>query len=65
MLDLIGPAWLRLAFRKRMTRTIRIALVGAATVLSGVAVYYWALRLLGFASYLSSTAASDADIIRQ
>ncbi len=48
-----------------MTRTTRITLVMAATVLSGVLVYCWALRPLGFASYLSSTRASDADIIRQ
>ena len=48
-----------------MTRTTRITLVMAATVLSGVLVYFWALRPLGFASYLSSTGASEADIIRQ
>jgi hypothetical protein len=48
-----------------MTRTTKITLVAAATVLSGAAVYFWALRPLGFASYLSSTGASDADIIRQ
>ena len=40
-------------------------LVAAGTVLAGVAVYFWALRPLGFASYLSSTGASEADIIRQ
>jgi hypothetical protein len=40
-------------------------LVAAGTVLAGVAVYFWALRPLGFASYLSSTWASEADIIRQ
>jgi hypothetical protein len=34
-------------------------------MLLGVLVYLWALRPLGFASYLSSTRASDADIIRQ
>ena len=48
-----------------MRRTTRILLVTAATILSGVAVYFWALRPLGFSSYLSSTMASDADIIRQ
>jgi hypothetical protein len=48
-----------------MTRTTRITLVAAATILSGVAVDLWALRPLGFASYLSSTAAGEADIIRQ
>ena len=48
-----------------MTRTTRITLVMAATFLSGALVYFWALRPLGFASYLSSTGASDADIIRQ
>ncbi len=47
-----------------MTRTARITLVAAATVIAGAAVYFWALRPLGFASYLSSTGASDVDIIR-
>ena len=46
-----------------MTRRTRITLVTAATILSGVAAYFWALRPLGFASYLSSTGATDADII--
>ena len=35
------------------------------TLLSGVAVYFWALRPLDFASYLSSMGASEADIIRR
>jgi len=48
-----------------MTRTIRITLVLAATVVSVVLVYFWALRPLGFASYLSSTGASEAEVIRQ
>ena len=48
-----------------MTRRTKITLVAAATILTGVAAYFWALRPLGFASYLSSTGASDADIIRQ
>jgi hypothetical protein len=48
-----------------MTRQTRITLAVAATVLAGVLVYFWALRPLGFASYLSSTRSSDADVIRQ
>ncbi len=44
---------------------MRITLVAAGTILSGVAVYFWALRPLGFASYLGSTGTSDADIIRR
>jgi hypothetical protein len=52
-------------FGNCMTRTIRITLVAAATILSGFAVYFWALRPLGFASYFSSVEASEADIIRQ
>src|SRR5205823_971964 len=48
-----------------MTRTTRITLLIGATILCSAAVYLWALRPLGFASYLSSTGASEADIIRQ
>lgn len=47
-----------------MMRTTRITLVMAATVVSGTLIYFWALRPLGFASYLSSTRASEADVIR-
>jgi hypothetical protein len=36
-----------------------------ATVAAAAAIWFWALRPLGFASYLSSTEATDADIIRQ
>jgi hypothetical protein len=39
--------------------------VASATILCGVGVLFWALRPLGFASYLSSTGASDADTIRK
>ncbi len=48
-----------------MQRTITIAVIALATVAAAAAVWFWALRPLGFASYLSSTGASDADIIRQ
>src|SRR5579859_5923029 len=48
-----------------MKRTTKIILVAAATILAGVALYFWAGRPVGFASYLSSTGANDADIIRQ
>ena len=48
-----------------MTRTTRIMLAIAATAISAVAVCFWALRPLGFASYMSSSMASDAEIIRQ
>ncbi len=53
------------SFGNDMTRWTKIALVAAATFLVGVAAYFWAAGPLGFASYLSSTGASDADIIRQ
>ena len=48
-----------------MQRTITITIVGVATIATAAAVWLWALRPLGFASYLTSTGASDADIIRQ
>lgn len=48
-----------------MQRTTTITVIGVATVAAAAAVWFWALRPLGFASYLSSTGATDADIIRQ
>jgi len=36
-----------------------------ATVAAAAAIWFWVLRPLGFASYLSSREATDADIIRQ
>jgi len=48
-----------------MTRTITLTIVTVATVAAAIAVWFWALRPLGFASYFSSTDATDADIIRQ
>jgi hypothetical protein len=51
--------------RHTMKRTIAITIVIAAIVAAAAAVWFWALRPLGFASYLSSTGATDADIIRQ
>jgi hypothetical protein len=48
-----------------MKRTIAITIIIAATIAAGAAIQFWAIRPLGFASYLSSTDATDADIIRQ
>src|SRR5438045_2913289 len=48
-----------------MRRTITFTVITLATVAAAAAIWLWALRPLGFASYLSSTGASDADIIRQ
>ena len=35
------------------------------TAVAAAMVWFWALRPLGFASYLTSPGASDADIVRQ
>jgi hypothetical protein len=48
-----------------MKRTVMITVVTAATVAAAAAVWLWALRPLGFASYLTSTGATDVEIIRQ
>jgi len=48
-----------------MQRIITITVIAVTTVAAVAAVWFWALRPLGFASYLSSTGATDADIIRQ
>jgi hypothetical protein len=48
-----------------MKRTLTITIAAAATVAAGAAIWFWALRPLGFSSHPSSTTASDADIIRQ
>src|SRR3954471_17043493 len=48
-----------------MKGAIPITIVTVATVAAAAAVWFWALRPLGFASYLSSTDATDADIIRR
>ncbi len=58
-LQLIGNA------HHTMQRSITIAAIALATVAAAAAVWFWALRPLGFASYLSSTGASEADTIRQ
>ena len=47
-----------------MQRTTTITIVAVATITAAAAGWFWALRPLGFASYLTSTRASDADIIR-
>ena len=47
---------------QRKTATI---IVIAATLTAAAAIWFWALRPFGFASYLSSTGATDAEIIRQ
>jgi hypothetical protein len=51
--------------RHTMQRSITISIVAVATVAAAAAVWFWALRPLGFFSYLTSTVATDADIIRQ
>jgi hypothetical protein len=51
--------------RHAMKRTITMTIIAAATVAAAAAVWFWALRPLGFASYLSSTWATDVGIIRQ
>src|SRR5213592_1657588 len=48
-----------------MRRTITMTIIAAATVAAVTAVWFWALRPLGFASYLSSVGATDAEIMRQ
>jgi hypothetical protein len=48
-----------------MKRNITMTIVTVATVAAAAAVWFWALRPLGFASYLSSAGATNADIIRQ
>src|SRR5437763_12825008 len=48
-----------------MQRTAPTIIVIAATLTAAAAIWLWALRPLGFASYLSSTGATDADIIRR
>ena len=48
-----------------MKRTIAMTIVTVATVAAPATVWFWALKPLGFASYLSSTDATDADVIRQ
>ena len=46
-------------------RTIIAAVMVMATVAAAAVIWFWALRPLGAVSYLTSTGASDADIIRQ
>jgi hypothetical protein len=48
-----------------MKRITTMTIVTAATFAAVAAAWLWALRPLGFASYLSSTGATDTDIIRQ
>jgi 4-hydroxybenzoate polyprenyltransferase len=49
-----------------MTQRTRIAAMMVLTaVAAAMVVWFWALRPLGFASYLTSPGASDADIVRQ
>lgn len=54
---------------KDMARHARCAITGTVmilmTVAAALAVWFWALAPLSFASYLTSPGASDADIIRQ
>lgn len=51
--------------RHIMKRIVTIMIIIAATVATAAVVLFWALRPLGFASYLYSTELTDADIIRQ
>ena len=46
-------------------RTVIAAMMVLATVAAAMVIWFWALRPLGAASYLTSTGASDADIVRQ
>jgi hypothetical protein len=48
-----------------MKRNFTMMIVTVATVAAAVAIGFWALRPLGFASYLASTGATDVDLIRQ
>ncbi|HOW67739.1 MAG TPA: hypothetical protein P5186_27460 [Candidatus Paceibacterota bacterium] len=48
-----------------MPRITTITIVTIATFAAAAAVWFWALRPLGSASYLSATGATDADVIRQ
>jgi hypothetical protein len=48
-----------------MKRAITTTIIMVATVAAAVVVWFWALRPFGFASYLSSTEATDTEIIRQ
>ncbi|NOS69671.1 MAG: hypothetical protein HOP33_07055 [Verrucomicrobia bacterium] len=47
------------------TGHVTITVIAVATVAAAAVVWFWALRPLGFASYLSSTGVTEADIIRQ
>ena len=47
------------------SRTVTRKIIAVATFAAAAAVWFWALNPLGFVSYLSSTGATDADIIRQ
>ena len=55
----------RSAFRSATPRIITILIIVVTTVSAAVAVRFWALTPLGFASYLTHTGASDADDVRQ
>jgi hypothetical protein len=48
-----------------MTRITTVSLVALLTTAACAAIWLWALRPLGFSSYLTSTGAADAEIIRQ
>src|SRR5216117_3176868 len=45
-----------------MKRALRITMGTAATVATAAVVWFWALRPLGFAAYLSFTEATDTEI---
>ena len=48
-----------------MKRNFAKPIFTIATLAAAAAVWYWAFRPLGFVSYLASTSATEADIIRQ
>jgi hypothetical protein len=48
-----------------MNRSTLIWIILAMCVAAGAAIWFWALRPLGFVSYLSSTGTSEAEIIRR
>src|SRR5678815_5140956 len=48
-----------------MKRVTMLAIIAAATACAIAAIWFWALRPFGFASYLRSTEETDAQTIRR
>src|SRR5439155_2183019 len=57
--------WFDDSAHQTMRRIIRILIIAVATFSVAAGVWFWALRPLRFASYLTSAGASDVDIVRQ